>query len=47
MNDRPGCWGSKFGTTKWRTTGIPKFRNYEYKNEETYELFDHFIFELL
>ena len=23
-------WGSMFGTTKWRTTGISKFRNYEY-----------------
>ena len=23
-------WGSKFGTTKWRTASISKFQNYVY-----------------
>ena len=27
-------WRSKFGTTKYRTTGISKFRNCEYYNKE-------------
>ena len=37
-------WGSKFGTTKCRTTGILEFwiTNIKMKKDES---FDHFIFE--
>ena len=37
-------WGSKFGTTKCRTTDISEFQNCEYKITKD-ESFEHFIFE--
>ena len=38
LADQKG-WGSKFGTTKCRTTDILKFQNCEYENNERWVIF--------